>query len=608
MTATIPTRADVPLEETWNTADLYATEAAWEASAATLRQRTEAVAARQGTVGASLDTLAATLDEQAALSEEIERLYIYAMLRRDENIADPDALERYERIASLATDLGEALAFISPEILTIPQEQLRAWLADPRLDQHRHNLDDLDRSRPHVRSAEIEALLAATYEIARAPESAFTALDNADITFGTSKDTDGTEVELTKGRVARILQGRNREARHEAMAKRGAAYLAHQHTTAALYASAVRKDVFYARTRGHATAREAALFGSNIPVSVYDSLIAAVHDALPALSRYLDLRRRVLDVPQLAPYDTAVPLAELAGGELTYKEAIATVLEGLAPLGEQYLTDLREGLERGRWVDVHETANKRGGGYNIGAYGVHPYILLNWNGTRSDMYTLAHEAGHAMHSFYTSANQPFATSNVTIFTAEVASTVNETLLTWHLLGKAQDDVERFAVLGQFLDDVYTTLITQTLYAEFELWAHAQIEAGGALTAENLSAEWSRLYALYHPTIAPIEATKIGWARIPHFYHGYYVYQYATGLSAAITLAGQLRDEGTPAVERLLRFLTRGGANYSIDLLREAGVDMTTPDPVSAALAEFATRVDEATALFESGAIPTHSAG
>ena len=608
MTATaIPTRADVPLEETWNTADLYATEALWEASAATLCSRTESVVARRGTIGDSLENLVAALDEQAALSEEIERLYIYAMLRRDENIADADALARYERIASLATDLGEALAFISPEILTIPQEQLRAWLADPRLDQHRHNLEDLDRSRPHVRSAEIEALLAATYEIARAPESAFTALDNADLTFGTGRDENGEPIELTKGRIARILQGRNRDARREATEKRGAVYLAHQHTTAALYASAVRKDVFYARARGHATAREAALFGSNIPVSVYDSLIAAVHDALPALTRYLDLRRRVLDVPQLAPYDTAVPLAELPGGELSYKEAIATVLEGLQPLGERYLTDLREGLERGRWVDVHETANKRGGGYNTGAYGVHPYILLNWNGTRSDMYTLAHEAGHAMHSFYSSANQPFTTSNYTIFTAEVASTVNETLLTWHLLGKAKDDAERFAVLGQFLDDVYGTLITQTLYAEFELWAHAQIEAGAALTAENLSAEWSRLYSLYHPTVEPTEAMRIGWARIPHFYHGFYVYQYATGLSAAIALASRLRDEGAPAIARLLHFLTRGGSDYSIELLREAGVDMTTPEPVSAALAEFAARTDEAIAIFETGVIPTHSA-
>jgi oligoendopeptidase F len=608
MTATtIPTRAEVPMEETWNTADIFPTEASWEAAAVSLRPGAEAIVARRGSLGESVESLAAALDAQAALNETIEKLYIYALLRRDENTADATALERYERIATLATELGEMLAFISPEIIAIPQQQLHAWMDDPCLAQHRQNLHDLDRNRPHVRSAEIEALLAATYELARAPESAFTALDNADITFGTGHDEEGNEIELTKGRVARILQGRNRDARREAQEKRGAAYLAHQHTAAALYASAVRADVFYARSRGHATAREAALFGSNIPVAVYDALIAAVHDALPALTRYLDLRRRVLDVPQLAPYDTAVPLAELPGGKLSYREAIATTLEGLAPLGEKYLSDLRTGLERGRWVDVHETANKRGGGYNVGVFGVHPYILLNWNGSRSDLYTLAHEAGHAMHSHYSSTTQPYPTASYTIFTAEVASTVNETLLTWHLLGKAKDDAERFAVLAQFLDDVYTTLIMQTLYAEFEHWSHAQIESGAALTAENLTAEWSRLYQLYHPTIEPNDAARIGWARIPHFYSGFYVYQYATGLSAAIALAGRLRDEGAPAIERFLHFLTRGGADYSIELLKQAGVDMTTPEPVSAALAEFAARTNEAIAIFDTGVIPTHSA-
>ena len=608
MTATaIPTREQIPVEETWNTADLYASEALWEAAFATLRSRSETVAARRGTSGESAASLAALLDEQAALNEEIERLYIYAMLRRDENTAAPSALERYERIATLATEIGEALAFVSPEILAIPQETLLGWLDDPQLAQHRHNLADLDRNRPHVRSSEIESLLAATYELARAPESAFTALDNADLKFGSIRDAEGNETELTKGRIARILQGRDRAARRTVMEQRGAVYLAHQHTTAALYAAAVRKDVFYARTRGHATAREAELFGSNIPVAVYDSLIAAVHNALPSLTRYLDLRRRVLDVPQLAPYDMAVPLAELPGGELTYREAIATTLGGLTPLGDRYLGDLRAGLERGRWVDVHETVNKRGGGYNIGPYGAHPYILLNWNGTRSDLYTLAHEAGHAMHSFYSSATQPFSTAGYTIFVAEVASTVNEMLLTWHLLKQARDDAERFAVLGQFLDDVYSTLIMQTLYAEFELWTHTEIESGAALTAENLTAAWARLYSLYHPTVESLDAARIGWSRIPHFYRGFYVYQYATGLSAAITLASRLRDEDPAAVERYLHLLTRGGADYSIALLREAGVDMTTPEPVAAALSEFVARTDEATAIFDTGVIPTHGA-
>jgi oligoendopeptidase F len=604
----IPTRDQVPVEETWDLANLYARQEDWEADADRARVLRDEIVAGRGGAGESVQALANVLDAQAAMNERIERLYVYAMLRRDENTADPSALERYDRIATLATEIGESVAFLTPEITDIPQEKLRAWMDDPILARHRHNLDDLDRNRPHVRSAEVEALLAATAELSRAPGSAFTALDNADLSYGLGQDENGNEVELSKGRISRILQKRNRTARREAQEKMAAAYIAHRHTLAALHGASIRKDVFYARARGHASALEAALFGDNIPTSVYNALIDAVHDALPAFGEYLELRRRVLGVDKLAPYDLQVPLAELDEGEMTYPEAVRIGLEGLAPLGERYVGDLRRGLEAGRWVDVHETAGKRSGGYNIGPYGAPPYILMNWSGTRQDLYTLIHEAGHAMHGFYSNATQPYTTASYTIFCAEVASTVNETLLTWHILDHASSDAERFAILGQFLDDVRGTLITQTMYAEFERWTHAQIEAGAALTAENLSEEWGRLYALYHPAVELTDAVKIGWARIPHFYRGFYVFQYATGLSAAIAIARQIREEGQPAVDRYLRFLASGGSDYSIDLLRLAGVDMTTPEPVRAALAEFAARTADATALFDAGAVPPHSQG
>ncbi|MGN6809882.1 MAG: oligoendopeptidase F [Thermomicrobiales bacterium] len=605
--ATIPTRDQVPVEETWDVSALYQSEADWDGDVQRVRDLRDEVVALRGTAGESVAALARLLDRSAALEERLERLYVYAMLRRDENTADADALGRFDRIATLATEIGEATAFLTPEILAIPEAELRAWLDDPALAQHRHNLEDIDRSRPHVRSAEIEALLAAAGDVARGPQSAFTALDNADLKYGAGHDEEGNEIELTKARVARILQSRNRPARQEASEKLAAAYEAHKNTLAALHGTSVRKDVFYARAHNHPSAVQAALFDNNIPVRVYDALIEAVHEALPAFTRYLNLRRRVLGVDNLAPYDLNVPLAELAFNKLTFPEATQRAVDALTPLGERYAGDLRRGLTAGRWVDVHETANKRSGGYSVGAFGAHPYILMNWSGTRDDLYTLIHEAGHAMHSFYSLAAQPYVTAHYTIFVAEVASTVNETLLTWHLLDRAGSDTERFAVLAQFLDDTRSLVFAQTMYAEFERWTHAQVEAGAPLTAEGLTGEWRRLYALYYPTVELTDAAGIGWARIPHFYRGFYVYQYATGLCAAIALARAIREEGQPAIERYLTLLASGGADYSIELLRRAGVDMTTPGPVRAALAEFATRVDEATALFDTGNIPTHGA-
>ncbi len=603
----VPTRDQVPVEETWDLTALYASEADWEADVARARAARDDLVARRGTLGASVEALRGALDAEAALNRIIERLYVYAMLRRDENTADADALARFDRVAALATEIGEATAFVTPEILAIPPDTLARYSADPALAVYRHNLEDIARSRPHVRSAEVEAVLAAAGEIARAPGGAFTALDNADLKYGTIRDEAGAEVELTKGRAQKILQGRDRDLRREAAGKLAAAYDAHRTTLASLYGSAVRRDVFYARQHGYPSARDAALFGNNIPTAVYDALIDAVREATPAVGRYLDLRRRVLGVDELHAYDLNVPLAELATGDIPYREAVTMTLEGLTPLGDRYVADLRRGLNS-RWVDVHETVNKRSGGYNIGPYDAHPYILLNWNGTMREVYTLAHEAGHAMHGFYSNAAQPYPTASYTIFVAEVASTVNEMLLTWRLLDRARSDAERFAVLAQFLDDVRGTVLRQTMFAEFERWTHAQIEAGAALTADNLSAQWQDLYAAYFPAVARDAITAIEWARIPHFYRGFYVYQYATGLAAAIALARGIREEGQPAIDRYLQFLASGGSDYPIELLRRAGVDMTTPEPVRAALEEFARRTDEATALFEAGAVAPHAAG
>lgn len=598
MVTTIPTRQDVPVDETWDLSPLYPSAAAWEADVEQVLRARDALVGHKGQVGASAENLLAALEAQTALSALTERLYIYAMLKRDEDTSDADALSRYERVATLATQIGEDSSFLTPEILAIPPDQLAEYAADPRLAAHRHNLEDLIRQRPHVRSAEIEAILAASAELARAPGNAFTALDNADLSFGIIPGEDGEPLELTKGRVAKILQGRNRDARRRAYEAMSQAYLNHQHTLAALHGAAVRRDSFYARMRGHQSARDAALFETNIPPQVYDSLIAAVRGNAPAFQRYLSLRQRVLDIPDaLRAYDLNVPLAEVTTGDIAYRDAVGRVLEGLAPLGERYVADLRQGLNS-RWVDVWETRNKRSGGYNIGPYGAPPYILLNWAGTRHDLFTLAHEAGHAMHSFYANQTQPFQTANFSIFLAEVASTVNETLLTWHELDRARTDSERFAVLATFLDDVKGTIVRQTMFAEFEDWTHARIEAGDALTAEGLAGAYRGLYTDYFGDVTQDDYTGIEWGRIPHFYRGFYVFQYATGLAAAIALARDIRAEGPPAVERYLALLRAGAEDYPIELLRRAGVDMTTPEPVNAALTQFAEWVDEASMLWD----------
>lgn len=595
---TVPTRQDVPVDETWDVGKLYPTADAWEADVARARTACDHLVRHKGHAGESAEALLAALEAQAGLAELTERLYVYAMLKHDEDTADPTALARYERMATLATEFGEAGSFLTPEILALEPDRLAAFAADPRLAVHRHNLEDLIRQRPHVRSAEIEAVLAASAELARAPSAAFTALDNADLSFGEITDERGQTLELTKGRVAKILQGRDRETRRRAYEAMAQAYLNHQHTLAALHGAAVRRDSFYARMRGHRSARDAALFETNIPVQVYGALIAAVRANAPAFQRYLSLRKRVLGIPDaLRPYDLNVPLAEAPEGDIAYREAVGRVLEGLAPLGERYVSDLRQGL-RSRWVDVWETRNKRSGGYNVGPYGAPPYILLNWAGTRQDLFTLTHEAGHAMHGYYSNRAQPFATANYSIFLAEVASTVNETLLTWRELDQARTDSERFAVLASFLDDVKGTIVRQTMFAEFEVWTHERIEAGEALTAESLSATYRRLYSDYFAGVEQDERTGIEWGRIPHFYRGFYVFQYATGLAAAIALARAIRAEGQPAVDRYLTFLSAGASDYSIDILRRAGVDMTTPEPVNAALTQFAEWTDEATRLWD----------
>lgn len=607
MTATtltdVLTRDKVAIEDTWDLTTIYATDDAWEADYGTVRELLDNAVTFRGRLGESADVARQGLDAVFAVNHLVSRLAVYASLRRDEDTTNTEATARYERAVVASIQAGEALAFLQPEILALPADTIREFIKEPGLATYRHTLEDLERRRDHVRSEEVEEVLAQFSDVARSASEAFSALDNADLSYGTIKDESDQEVTLTKARYGRFQESRNRNVRraaHEAMSK---AYLEHGYTLASLHGSSVRKDVVAARVRGYETARREALFDDNIEESVYDSLLEVVQSSRPVVERYLNLRQRALGVDELRRYDLRVPLAPEPQRTYDYREAVEIVLDGLGALGERYVGDLRKGFAS-RWVDVHETRGKRSGAYSWGVYGSPPVMLMNWNGTLSDVFTLAHEAGHAMHTFYANAHQPFHDAGYPIFLAEIASTVNEVLLTWHLLGTdaARDPVARFGLLNRFADGFDGTITAQAMYADFEHRTHKAVEAGQPLTLELLNDLFGQATNTYAPGVVVDENVRIGWARVPHFYRAFYVYQYATGLSAAINIARSVRDEGDAARDRYLQMLAAGGSGYPMTLLRNAGVDLSSKEPIRIAFEEFENAVSEMERLADRGVL------
>jgi len=597
------TRDQVAVEDTWDLDGIFPSGEAWEAALAEAPALIDGVAAFRGRLGEGPSVVKQAFDALYHAEDVLGRVMTWASLRRDEDTTDVERNSRYERAVAVAIKAGSVLAFMQPELIALPAGSLAALAADPQLETYKHLLEDLDRQRAHVRSEEVEEVLAQFSDVTRAPSDAFNALDNADLSYGKVKDEYGTEIELTKGRFAALQESRNREVRKSAHLAYTQAYLDHGYTLASLYGSSVRKDVVGARIRGYESARQAALFDDNLPDSVYDGLIETVRGGTDVLQRYLDLRRRALGVEHLERYDLRVPLAPEPPLRYSYREGVDVVLGGVSALGERYVSDLRGGFAS-RWVDVHETKGKRSGAYSWGTYGAPPVILMNWNGTLSDVFTLAHEAGHAMHTFYANAAQPIHLASYPIFLAEIASTVNEVLLTWHLLGReeAQDPVVRFSLLNQFADTYFSTVVTQTMFADFEAVTHAAAEAGGPLTRDFLTETFGDLQRIYTPGVNVDERVAIGWGRIPHFYRAFYVFKYATGLSAAINIARAVRDEGEPARERYLAMLSEGGSDYPLDILKRGGVDLTTTEPVKIGLAEFDATVTELERLADAGVL------
>lgn len=595
----VANRTEIAEQHKWKLEDIYSSLDDWRQDADQVFQMSQELATYEGRLGESAETLLAALQLQDKMEAQISRMVGFARMHRDEDNTNTTYQALTDRGISIAVQLERAQAFFVPELLAIPEDKLWGMVsANPDLLVYEFALRDLFRQQAHVLSAAEEALLAAAGDVLGAPHQIFSMFNDADMRFPNVRDENGEQVELTHGRYIELLESRHRDVRKGAFDAMYSTYGKHKNTLAAIYSSSVKRDVFYAQVRAYESAQAAALDDDNIPVSVYDNLIEAVHESLPALDKYLKLRKRILGLDELHLYDMYTPLVADIQVKIPYEEAVQTVLQAIAPMGEAYQTIAAKGLASG-WVDVYENKGKTSGAYSMGVYPVHPYILLNYQNTLDNVFTLAHELGHAMHTHFSHHSQPYAYANYTIFVAEVASTCNEALLTDYLQ-KHTDDVQmRAYVLNHHLETIRGTLFRQTMFAEFEKLTHAHAEAGDALTPEWLSSTYFKLNETYYGRECVIdEVIGMEWARIPHFYRAFYVYKYATGISAATALSQKILNDGPAAIGNYLDFLSGGGSDYSIDLLRKAGIDMASPEPVRATLRQFSEMVDELAAILD----------
>jgi oligoendopeptidase F len=596
-TQTLPARRDVAVENTWDLSSLYPNETAWEQAIETLDKRIKEIATLEGKVGESSEALLTTLRLQDELTEQADRIQVYAALIRDVDTADSHGQGLYDRARALVTRFSAALAFIEPEILGIPEDTLTAWMGEePGLQRYAFALEGVSRMRAHTRSAEVEAVLAQFGSITRTPGEIYGALNNADLKFPTIEGEDGKPIEITHGRYNLLRESKDRRVRQDTFK----AYFGHYRTVLNTCGTAlsghVRTHMVNAKVRGFESSLHAALYPNRIPVEVYHNLLSTIDANLPKLHRYVSLRKRILGVDELRYSDMFAPLVPEVTVRYTYSEAAATVQEALKPLGAEYGSILEQAFGN-RWIDVYENQGKRSGAYSWGTYRANPYILMNYTDTVDNMFTLAHELGHSLHSYFTWQTQPYRYGDYTTFLAEVASTLNESLLVKHLLSQTDDVALRKLLIQQQLDDIRSTIIRQTKFAAFEYETHRRAEAGEPLTAETFTEIYRDLLVRYYgPDMVWDDEAFLEWARIPHFYFNFYVFQYATGLSAALALSKQITSEGQPAVDRYLKFLSSGSSRPSVDILRDAGVDMTTPAPVQAAMDRFEELVTELEAL------------
>jgi len=586
-------REEIPDQYKWRLEEIYADDQLWEKDFAKIKEMLPQVEEFRDRLGQSPQTLLQCLKLQDELGKLSDKVFVYAQMRKDENNANTKYQGMKDRAQGLMVRMGEALSFIQPEIIAIDIKLLEKYLTqEPGLLLYKFYLEEITRMKEHTLSAREEEIIAMSGEMADAPRSIFGMLNNADIKFPEITDEDGDRVPITHGSYIKFMESDDRKVRIDAFKGLYDTYGKQKNTLAALLNASVKKDVFYARVHKYGSVLEASLYDDNVPVSVYDNLIKTVRSHLDIFYRYVALRKRLLALPELHMYDIYAPLVKEMKSKIPYEEAVKMVEKGLASLGGTYLSDLRKGLNAG-WVDVMENEGKTSGAYSWGAYGTHPYVLLNYQNNLDNVFTLAHEMGHSLHSYYSWQTQPYVYSYYKIFVAEVASTVNETLLTKYMLANAPDEKQKMYLINHYLEEFRGTVFRQTMFAEFEKIIHEKVEGGEPLTTDALCEIYYQLNKDYYgPDMVVDEEIALEWARIPHFYNAFYVYKYATGFSAASALAQGILEEGQPAVERYLEFLKGGGSDYPINLLKKAGVDMNEPKPVIQALQVFEEMLGE----------------
>ena len=589
----LPPRENVKTEDTWDLGSLYTSDDAWTADLVVLTEKIEGYAEFAGKLAESATGLAECLEFDTEVERLADRLGVYAFLKTTEDQADSTYQDLMGRFQHIAVEAGQKASYIRPELMAIPDEQMDAFLADEVLAPYRLLLERILRYKPHTLTANEERLLAMQGEMAQTANRAFRQLHDADLKFGTIVDELGREVDLSHSTLGQLLESPDGDVRRKAFHQYYEQFTAHENVLAATLSGSIHGDVYSARSRGYEGCLQQALFSDNVPGSVYDGLIQAVHDNLPALHKYYDVRRRKMGLAEIHHYDTYVPILDDQRQNRPWDVAVDEIMAALHPLGDEYVNVLKEGL-RGRWCDRYANQGKQSGAFSYGTYDSIPFIMMNYKeDVLDDVFTLAHEAGHSMYTHYSSKTQPYIYYNYTIFVAEVASTFNEQLLSKHLMTKAVTDLERAYLINRELDNIRGTIFRQTMFAEFEKISHAMAEQGEPLTVASFQSIYRELLKQYFgENFAIDDVLSLECFRIPHFYRAFYVYKYATGMSAAIALSQRVVDGGASELEDYLNFLRGGCSKYPLDLLRSAGVDMEQPDAVDTALQRFATLVDE----------------
>ena len=577
-------RENVPVEQTWNLSDMYATISDWEAAIVEVSNLISEIESMEGDCTGSANNLFLLLEKFSEADQKLSLAYNYAERLFDEDLKNTTHQAMAAKVGTLYAKFVEKTAFIQPMILELSPETLEGFYKElPSLEFYRKFIDEISRFREHSLSTEMEKLVALTSEMSQGPSNTYATLNNADLLFPEIVDENGEKTRITHGRYISFLESANREVRKAAFEGFYSTYEQFLNTIASIYDNQVKQQLFHAKAHKYDTSLVASLDGNNVSTDVYMNLIETVNENLGKMHRYVKLRKKCLGLDELHMYDIYTPMISDMAREIPFEEAKETVLKALAPLGEDYVSKVREGFEN-RWIDIYENQGKRSGAYSAGAYGTHPYVLLNYNGSLDNMFTLAHEMGHAMHSYYSNENQPYIYSQYKIFVAEVASTCNEILLMEYLLKNTTDEKERAYLLNHYIDSFKGTVFRQTQFAEYELKTNSMVEAGESLNAQNLSDLYLELNQKYYgPDMISDKQISYEWARIPHFYYNYYVYQYATGFTSAVAIAYAILKEGAPAVERYKKFLSSGCSDAPVELLKIAGVNLETAAPIQAAL-------------------------